>query len=204
MPMPVTMPAAGEASPYIPSGGERREFEEIASRGRPAVRCARARSVCCACGASRSPLRRRRRAPQPAARAARATRARIRSALRSKRSRTGRGAIPARPSARHSSLGCLVPVRRRQDAGPHEAPVRCLADARRRAPRDVYCQRWQRQHDPPSTSAACVVRRDSLRSGSALEPYPGPLDERSAAHLLRRAGFGGSPDDVRRYAGDVG
>ena len=40
-----------------------------------------------------------------------------------------------------------------------------------------------------------------LATGSALEPYPGTLDERSAAHLLRRAGFGGSPLDVRRYAG---
>ncbi len=40
-----------------------------------------------------------------------------------------------------------------------------------------------------------------LALGSALDPYSGSLDERSAAHLLRRAGFGGSPDDVRRYAG---
>jgi Protein of unknown function (DUF1800) len=36
---------------------------------------------------------------------------------------------------------------------------------------------------------------------TALQPYRGALDERSAAHLLRRAGFGGSPDDVRRYSG---
>ncbi len=35
---------------------------------------------------------------------------------------------------------------------------------------------------------------------TALQPYRGQLDERLAAHLLRRAGFGGSPDDVRRYA----
>lgn len=47
------------------------------------------------------------------------------------------------------------------------------------------------------------IRRPSgrLDATSALESYPGPLNERLAAHLLRRAGFGGSPDDVRRFAG---
>lgn len=39
-----------------------------------------------------------------------------------------------------------------------------------------------------------------LDSATALAAFPGPLDERSAAHLLRRAGFGGTPDEVRRYA----
>lgn len=39
-----------------------------------------------------------------------------------------------------------------------------------------------------------------LDAAVALQPYAGGLDERLAAHLLRRAGFGGSPDDVRRYA----
>ncbi len=39
-----------------------------------------------------------------------------------------------------------------------------------------------------------------LDSASALSAFPGPLTERSAAHLLRRAGFGGTPDEVRRYA----
>ncbi|MBV8155904.1 MAG: DUF1800 domain-containing protein [Candidatus Eremiobacteraeota bacterium] len=39
-----------------------------------------------------------------------------------------------------------------------------------------------------------------LDATTALQPYRGPLDERSAAHLLRRAGFGGTPDEVRRYA----
>lgn len=34
----------------------------------------------------------------------------------------------------------------------------------------------------------------------ALEPYRGPWDERLAAHLLRRAGFGGSPETIRKYA----
>ena len=35
---------------------------------------------------------------------------------------------------------------------------------------------------------------------SALQPYRSVLGERAAAHLLRRAGFGGSPAEVRRYA----
>ncbi|MBV8529823.1 MAG: DUF1800 domain-containing protein [Candidatus Eremiobacteraeota bacterium] len=35
---------------------------------------------------------------------------------------------------------------------------------------------------------------------NALQPYAGALGERAAAHLLRRAGFGGTPDDVHRYA----
>ncbi|HTV74090.1 MAG TPA: DUF1800 domain-containing protein [Candidatus Acidoferrales bacterium] len=34
-----------------------------------------------------------------------------------------------------------------------------------------------------------------------LAPYAGPWNTRLAAHLLRRAGFGGSPDDVTRLAG---
>ncbi|MBV8490742.1 MAG: DUF1800 domain-containing protein [Candidatus Eremiobacteraeota bacterium] len=39
-----------------------------------------------------------------------------------------------------------------------------------------------------------------LDAGTALSPYSGQLGERRAAHLLRRAGFGGSPDEVRRFA----
>jgi len=35
---------------------------------------------------------------------------------------------------------------------------------------------------------------------SALAPYRGPWGAREAAHLLRRAGFGGSQDDVARLA----
>jgi uncharacterized protein (DUF1800 family) len=35
---------------------------------------------------------------------------------------------------------------------------------------------------------------------TALEPYRDRLGERAAAHLLRRTGFGGTPDEVRRYA----
>jgi uncharacterized protein (DUF1800 family) len=40
----------------------------------------------------------------------------------------------------------------------------------------------------------------SLDLSTALQPYRGTLGERAAAHLLRRAGFGGTPDEVRRYA----
>jgi uncharacterized protein (DUF1800 family) len=35
---------------------------------------------------------------------------------------------------------------------------------------------------------------------TALQPYHAELGERAAAHLLRRAGFGGTPEEVRRYA----
>jgi uncharacterized protein (DUF1800 family) len=35
---------------------------------------------------------------------------------------------------------------------------------------------------------------------TALGPYGGPWDERLAAHLLRRAGFSGTPDEVARLA----
>jgi Protein of unknown function (DUF1800) len=38
-----------------------------------------------------------------------------------------------------------------------------------------------------------------LDSATALEPYEGPLSRRQAAHLLRRAGFGGTPGDVEGY-----
>lgn len=41
----------------------------------------------------------------------------------------------------------------------------------------------------------------TLDAATALQPFAGALDERHAAHLLRRAGFGGSPDDVRRLSG---
>lgn len=39
-----------------------------------------------------------------------------------------------------------------------------------------------------------------LDLATALAPYAQPLGERAAAHLLRRAGFGGTPDEVRRYS----
>ncbi len=39
-----------------------------------------------------------------------------------------------------------------------------------------------------------------LDSAAALQPFHGALDERLAAHLLRRAGFGGTPEEIRRYA----
>jgi uncharacterized protein (DUF1800 family) len=39
-----------------------------------------------------------------------------------------------------------------------------------------------------------------LDAGVALAPYRGPFNERHAAHLLRRAGFGGTNDDVTAFA----
>ncbi|HTX58435.1 MAG TPA: DUF1800 domain-containing protein [Verrucomicrobiae bacterium] len=47
---------------------------------------------------------------------------------------------------------------------------------------------------------AGMLRPAGALDPDPLAPYRGALDERSAAHLLRRAGFGGTPDDVRRYA----
>ena len=41
----------------------------------------------------------------------------------------------------------------------------------------------------------------TLSASTALAPYEGPWNARLAAHLLRRAGFGGSPADVARIAG---
>src|SRR5689334_14522868 len=38
-----------------------------------------------------------------------------------------------------------------------------------------------------------------LDIASALLPYRGTWDERRAAHLLRRAGFGGTPAETARY-----
>ncbi len=35
---------------------------------------------------------------------------------------------------------------------------------------------------------------------TALQPHHGPLGTRAAAHLLRRAGFGGTPDEIARFA----
>jgi uncharacterized protein (DUF1800 family) len=40
----------------------------------------------------------------------------------------------------------------------------------------------------------------TLSASTALLPYRGPWTPRLAAHLLRRAGFGGSPADVARFA----
>ncbi len=40
-----------------------------------------------------------------------------------------------------------------------------------------------------------------LDPSAALQPYREPLDERAAAHLLRRAGFGGTPAEIARVTG---
>ena len=40
----------------------------------------------------------------------------------------------------------------------------------------------------------------ALDLADALRPYRGAWDDRLAAHLLRRAGFGGTPDDIARFA----
>ena len=53
----------------------------------------------------------------------------------------------------------------------------------------------------PHTDIAGMLRPPgSLDAAQALEPYRGPWSVRLAAHLLRRAGFGGSDADVARFA----
>jgi uncharacterized protein (DUF1800 family) len=52
----------------------------------------------------------------------------------------------------------------------------------------------------PIPSAASYRPAGQLDLATALEPYAGPWGMRQAAHLYRRAGFGGSPDDVARAA----
>jgi uncharacterized protein (DUF1800 family) len=47
-----------------------------------------------------------------------------------------------------------------------------------------------------------IVRpQGRLDVATALQPHRAILGERAAAHLLRRAGFGGTPQEIRRYAG---
>lgn len=48
--------------------------------------------------------------------------------------------------------------------------------------------------------AGMVRPAGQLDYATALQPRAGRLGERSAAHLLRRAGFGGTADEISRYA----
>jgi uncharacterized protein (DUF1800 family) len=52
----------------------------------------------------------------------------------------------------------------------------------------------------PTSPAASYRPEGRLDPATALEPYGGPWGVRQAAHLWRRAGFGGSPADVARSA----
>jgi uncharacterized protein (DUF1800 family) len=52
----------------------------------------------------------------------------------------------------------------------------------------------------PTTEPATYRPAGALDISTALDPYTGPWNRRLAAHLLRRAGFGGSPADVARIA----
>ena len=53
----------------------------------------------------------------------------------------------------------------------------------------------------PTPRPASYRPPGSLDLATAIEPYSGTWGVRQAAHLYRRAGFGGSPDDVARIAG---
>ncbi|HEY0614833.1 MAG TPA: DUF1800 domain-containing protein [Candidatus Elarobacter sp.] len=52
----------------------------------------------------------------------------------------------------------------------------------------------------PTTASISYRPAGALDASRALLPYAGPWNRRLAAHLLRRAGFGGSPADVDRFA----
>src|SRR6476661_7354690 len=53
----------------------------------------------------------------------------------------------------------------------------------------------------PHTDVAGIARpAGRLDLQTALEPYAGPWNGRLAAHLLRRAGFGGTAAEVQRLA----
>jgi hypothetical protein len=49
-------------------------------------------------------------------------------------------------------------------------------------------------------AAPATFRPAGALPAAPLSPYAGRFDARLAAHLLRRAGFGGSPQDVARIA----
>lgn len=49
--------------------------------------------------------------------------------------------------------------------------------------------------------AGILRPQGTLDAATALLPFGGTLDARLAAHLLRRAGFGGTPDEIHRYTG---
>ena len=51
----------------------------------------------------------------------------------------------------------------------------------------------------PTTTSAPYRPNGALDAATALHPYAGPWNRRLAAHLLRRAGFGGSPADIDRF-----
>jgi uncharacterized protein (DUF1800 family) len=54
----------------------------------------------------------------------------------------------------------------------------------------------------PRTDVAGIYRpAGQLDVSTALAPYSGAWDERLAAHLLRRAGFGATSQEAKRYAG---
>ena len=54
----------------------------------------------------------------------------------------------------------------------------------------------------PHTDVAGMYRpTGQLQIADALAPYRGPWNARLAAHLLRRAGFGATPEDAARFGG---
>ena len=56
---------------------------------------------------------------------------------------------------------------------------------------------------PMIASTPSAFRPPGPLPASPLAPYAGPWNARLAAHLLRRAGFGGSPSDIQTAAGQT-
>ena len=56
-------------------------------------------------------------------------------------------------------------------------------------------------YDAPMNATPSSFRPPGALPTDPLGTYTGPWNVRIAAHLLRRAGFGGTPSDVARYAG---
>ena len=184
-PMPVTMPARRRVVAVHVVGGERRELEKLgAGIDQPLDAFARgqlaALAVLCdglGAAAAREPRSRRSRSS--------ATKPFHSRGVRRSRRDPVRHRAPSVDA--HRRLTLRAAVRRRPVAGE-------LA-ARRSYTRNTMAAQTQ-------VDVGGILRpRGQLDVATALAPYRGPLDDRRAAHLLRRAGFGGTPTRWRRYAG---
>ena len=75
---------------------------------------------------------------------------------------------------------------------------------RRELPEYVKQRLRPRGARPESTAAKAEDRPPPLRISAGLEPHTEPLDRRKAAHLLRRTGFGVSPEALETLLGQTG
>ena len=67
--------------------------------------------------------------------------------------------------------------------------------------RAIQDARFPLHYTMPAAVVAGLNRpAGTLDASQALAPYRGPWNQRTAAHLLRRAGFGGTPAQQRALA----